>query len=51
MGFRSHHDCITWVGQVLASLPPELQKDVIESAKRRRRMQSRAEFMPVRACD
>lgn len=33
--------------QVLASLPLDLQKDVIESAKRRQRMQSRQEYMPV----
>jgi len=32
---------------VLASLPPELQKDVVESAKRRQRMLSRQAFMPV----
>jgi hypothetical protein len=34
--------------QVLASLPPELQKDVVESAKRRQRLKSRQQFMPVR---
>jgi DNA excision repair protein ERCC-5 len=33
---------------VLAALPPELQKDVVESAKRRQRMQSRQTYMPVR---
>lgn len=32
---------------VLASLPPELQKDVVESAKRRQRLLSRQAFMPV----
>lgn len=33
--------------QVIASLPDHVKKQVIEAAKRRQRMRSRAQYMPV----
>lgn len=47
MQWQLPEDCAELSAEALAALPPHLRKSLIEEARRRHRMQSRAHYLPV----
>lgn len=47
MQWQLPEDCGDLSAEALAALPPHLRKSLIEEARRRQRMQSRAHYLPV----